>query len=166
MCIPSASATIFHLCMLFDSCLNPSCVTSYVRSIFPLAREDISLLCRGWASVFIVSPPRIHISLGICVRGCTYHGDTHITVTPEAPFTSDKIKINTSVVYIMQAASCIRKGEYCCPIWVSVIIAGYVRFRFKLNLEAILESKAILLQKSCSGIKTKGVLWGCVSRNL
>ena len=34
------------------------------------------------ASVFIVSPPRIHISLGICVRGYTYHGDTHITVTP------------------------------------------------------------------------------------
>ena len=24
----------------------------------------------------------IHISLGICVRGYTYHGDTHITVTP------------------------------------------------------------------------------------
>ena len=32
---------------------------------FPLAREDISLLFRGWASVFIVSPPGIHISLGI-----------------------------------------------------------------------------------------------------
>ena len=31
MCIPPASATIFHLCMLFDSCLNPSCVTSCVR---------------------------------------------------------------------------------------------------------------------------------------
>ena len=30
---------------------------------FPLAREDISLLCRGRASVFIVSPPGIHISL-------------------------------------------------------------------------------------------------------
>ena len=25
----------------------------------------------------------IHISLVICVRGYTYHGDTHITVTPE-----------------------------------------------------------------------------------
>jgi len=24
----------------------------------------------------------IHISLVICVRGYTYHGDTHITVTP------------------------------------------------------------------------------------
>ena len=31
MCIPSASATIFHLCMLFDSGLNPCCVTSCVR---------------------------------------------------------------------------------------------------------------------------------------
>ena len=47
----------------------------------PLARGDISLLCRGRASVFIVSPG-IHISLGICVRGYAYHryhGD--ITVT-------------------------------------------------------------------------------------
>ena len=25
----------------------------------------------------------VHISLVICVRGYTYHGDTHITVTPE-----------------------------------------------------------------------------------
>ena len=32
-----------------------------------------------------------------------------------------------------------------------MIIVGYVRFRLKLNLEAILESKAILLQKICSG---------------
>ena len=53
-----------------------------ISTTFPLAREDISLLCRGWASVFIVSPPGIHISLGICVWGYTYHGDTHITVTP------------------------------------------------------------------------------------
>ena len=65
---------------------------------------------------------------------------------PEAPFTSDKIKINTSVVYIMQAASFLREGEYCRLIRVSVIIVGHVRFRLKLNLEAILESKAILLQ--------------------
>ena len=53
-----------------------------ISTAFSLAREDISLLCRGWASVFIVSPPGIHISLGICVWGYTYHGDTHITVTP------------------------------------------------------------------------------------
>ena len=53
-----------------------------ISTTFPLAREDISLLFRGWASVFIVSPPGIHISLGICVWGYTYHGDTHITVTP------------------------------------------------------------------------------------
>ena len=52
-----------------------------ISTTFPLAREDIFLLCRGWASVFIVSPPRIHISLGISVWGYTYHGDTHITVT-------------------------------------------------------------------------------------
>ena len=46
------------------------------------------------------------------------------TIVPEAPFTSDKIKINTSVVYIMQAASCLREGEYCRLIRVSVIIVG------------------------------------------
>ena len=32
--------------------------------------------------MFCVSPQGIHISLVICVRGYTYHGDTHITVTP------------------------------------------------------------------------------------
>ena len=36
----------------------------------------------GRGALLIVSPPGIHISLGICVRGYTYHGDTHITVTP------------------------------------------------------------------------------------
>ena len=34
--------------------------------------------------MFIVSPPGIHISLGICVWGYTYHGDTHITVPASA----------------------------------------------------------------------------------
>ena len=32
-----------------------------------------------------------------------------------------------------------------------MISLGYVRFRLKLNLEAILEGKAILLQKICLG---------------
>ena len=44
----------------------------------------------------------------------------------------------------MQAAGCLREGECRRLIRVSVIIVGYVRFRLKLNLEAILESKAIL----------------------
>ena len=34
------------------------------------------------ASVLCVSPPGEHISLVICVPGNTYHGETHITVTP------------------------------------------------------------------------------------
>ena len=38
--------------------------------------------------MFIVSPPGIHISLGICVWGYTYHGDTHITVTPGIIFSA------------------------------------------------------------------------------
>ena len=66
----------------------------------------------------------------------------------------------------MQAASCLREGKYCRLIRVSVIIVGYVRLRFKLNLEKILESKGILLQKSVQAITTKGLFWGCVSRNL
>ena len=33
------------------------------------------------ASVFCVSLPGKHISLVICVRGNTYHRETHITVT-------------------------------------------------------------------------------------
>ena len=36
-----------------------------------------------------------------------------------------------------------------------MIIVGYARFRLKLNLESILESKAILLQKICSGHKNE-----------
>ena len=32
--------------------------------------------------MFCVSLPGVHISLVICVRGYTYHGGTHITVTP------------------------------------------------------------------------------------
>ena len=31
----------------------------------------------------------------------------------------------------MQAVSCLREGEYCRLIRVSVIIVGYVRFRLK-----------------------------------
>ena len=56
----------------------------------------------------------------------------------------------------MQAAS-LREGKCCRLIRVSVIIVGYVRLRLKLNLEAILESKAILLRKSVQAITTKGV---------
>ena len=37
------------------------------------------------ASVSRVSPPGEHISLVISVRGNTYHGETHITVTPALP---------------------------------------------------------------------------------
>ena len=64
----------------------------------------------------------------------------------------------------MQAASCLweeeYQGEYCRLIRVSVIIVGYVRFRLKLNLEAILESKAILLQKICSGHQNERIALG------
>ena len=61
----------------------------------------------------------------------------------------------------MQAASCLREGEYCRLIRVSLIIVGYyVRFHLKLNLEAILESKAILLQKICSGHQNERIALG------
>ena len=65
----------------FACCLIPV-LTLVVLLVMLDDIDDISLLCRGWASVFIVSPPGIHISLRVCVRGYTYHGDTHITVTP------------------------------------------------------------------------------------
>ena len=63
-------------------------------------------------------------------------------------------------MYIMQAAGCSREGEYCRLIRVSVIIVGYVRFRLKLNLEAILESKASFLQKICSGHQNERIASG------
>lgn len=79
------------------------------------------------------------------------------TTAPEAPFTSDKKKPpkkpNTCVVLMLQAASmgCSQEGEQCHLIQVLVISEGYVRFRLKLVLQAILESEAILLQKISSG---------------
>ena len=60
----------------------------------------------------------------------------------------------------MQAPSCSREGEYCRLIRLSVIIVGYVRFRLKLNLEAILESKASFLRKICSGHQNERIASG------
>ena len=48
-------------------------------------------------SVFCVSPPGIHVSLVICVRGYTYHGDTHITVTAALLGSSDLGTASTSL---------------------------------------------------------------------
>ena len=62
-------------------------------------------------------------------------------------------------VYIMQAGSFSREGEYCRLIRVSMIIVGYVRIRLKLNMEAILESKAILLQYFFSPPPPLGLLF-------
>ena len=75
----------------------------------------------------------------------------HRSISPEAPLTSDEIKANICVVYILQAAS-MRWIVYGKESNVeSVIIVGYVIFRLKLNLEAILERKTILPQKIPSG---------------
>ena len=60
----------------------------------------------------------------------------------------------------MQAAGCLREGEYCRLIRVSVIIVGYVRFCLKLNLEAILESKVSFLQKICPGHQNERIASG------
>ena len=84
------------------------------------------------------------IALDLCSGNEKPINQHRTTIVPEAPFTCDKIKINTSVVYIMQAGSFSREGEYCRLIRVSMIIVGYVRIRLKLSMEAILESKAIL----------------------
>ena len=60
---------------------------------FPHDRSPVCFWCcyairrLGYiASVFCVSLPGKHISLVICVRGHTYHGETHITVTPAPNF--------------------------------------------------------------------------------
>ena len=57
----------------------------------------------------------------------------------------------------------ISHGEYCL-IRVSVIIVGYVRFRLKLKLGAILETKAILPQKICSGHQNERSALGLCQR--
>ena len=55
--------------------------------------------------MFIVSPPGIHISLGICVWGYTYHGDTHITVTPacrsRAFPTAERDGFNRAAIHVL-----------------------------------------------------------------
>ena len=71
------------------------------------------------------------IAVDLCSGNEKRTNQHRTTIVPKAPFTSDKIKINTSVVYIMQAGSFLREGEYCRLIRVSVIIVGYVRFRLK-----------------------------------
>ena len=70
-------------------------VTRSSRHFFSCCEEAIRLVYI--ASVLCVSPPVEHISLLICVRGNTYHGETHITVTGTATGTdasrSGKIQI-------------------------------------------------------------------------
>ena len=99
------------------------------------------------------------IALDLCSGNEKPINQHRTTIVPEAPFTCDKIKINTSVVYIMQAGIFSREGEYCRLIRVSMIIVGYVRIRLKLNMEAILESKAILLQYFFSPPPPLGLLF-------
>ena len=52
----------------------------------PVPYCDVTATCvspNTYPSVKSVFPVREHISLGICVRGNTYHGETHITVTSQ-----------------------------------------------------------------------------------
>ena len=49
--------------------------------------------------------PLLIIALDLCSGNEKPTNQHRTTIVPEAPFTSDKIKINTSVVYIMQAGS-------------------------------------------------------------
>ena len=60
------------------------------------------------ASVFCVSPPGIHISLVICVWGYTYHGDTHITVTPV--FNLLRAALPSSCALLWTMADALRKA--------------------------------------------------------
>ena len=83
----------------FACCLIPV-LTLVVLLVMLDDIDDISFSKRGyflivsWMSVSVYCIPTrgyitrdmcmgIHISLGICLWGYTYHGDTHITVTAE-----------------------------------------------------------------------------------
>ena len=52
----------------------------------PVPYCDVTATCvspNTYPSVKSVFPVREHVSLGICVRGNTYHGETHITETSQ-----------------------------------------------------------------------------------
>ena len=51
---------------------------------------DEAIRLRYIASVSCVCPPGKHISLVICVRGNTYHGGAHITVTSAFKMAAEK----------------------------------------------------------------------------
>ena len=83
MCIPSAYATIFHLCMLFDS------LTLVALLVMLDDIDDISFSKRGyflivsWKSISVYCIPTrdTHITRDMCMgihisRGYTYHCDT------------------------------------------------------------------------------------------
>ena len=82
MCIPSASATIFHLCILFDSCLNPS----FVLLVMLDDIDDISFSKRryfrnvSWmsTSVYCITTRDTHITRDMCmgIHISLWHPDT------------------------------------------------------------------------------------------
>ena len=95
---PSASATIFHLCMLFHPCPKPSWVDSLTKCRVQFLRMYLkkkktiicSLVSRHFyycvadeALVFIVFLVTRDTHITSHVYGIyTYHGNTHITMTP------------------------------------------------------------------------------------
>ena len=88
ICVPLLRAPQYSK---FACCLIPV-VTLVVLLVMLDDIDDISFSKRryflivSWMSISVYCiPPGIHISLGICVWGYTYHGDTHITVTAGQP---------------------------------------------------------------------------------
>ena len=77
--------------------------------------------------MFIVSPPGIHISLGICVRGYTYHGDTHITpghlAFKRKPLNIRESKLRSCVNCCFTVGRSIKKSE---ELWLP---ATYIRLK-------------------------------------
>ena len=99
------------------------------------------------------------IALDLCSGNEKPTNQHRTTIVPEAPFTSDKIKINTSVVYIMQAGSFFARRVLSSDSSVSDYCRLCAISLKKLNMEAILESKAIHLQYFFSPPPPLGLLF-------
>ena len=97
-----------------------------------------------------VSPLGIHISLVICVRGYTYHGDTNVTVTAAIKIAPESYRKRYhlpvySIIFIALIRACVPNEilKRVCYVRgrggggaVLGIVGGGVTFRF-LNRDAI-----------------------------
>ena len=94
------------------------------------------------ASVFCVSPLGIHISLVICVRGYTYHGDTHITVTPVC-IGNDASSSGTYITLTSMGNVTLIKGVFRCS--AAILSTFLVSLRRLILFERFTEKGIIII---------------------